>query len=91
MILIDADKLEPDTEWSEYYDGYVSYSQSQIDDAEEVKAIPLEKVEQAREEIENWSTYDGIYIDRADVLSVLDKLIEGVEEDAKAGDHERTV
>ncbi|SDW44758.1 hypothetical protein SAMN05216391_10818 [Lachnospiraceae bacterium KHCPX20] len=78
--LINADELEPDTEWSDYYDGFVSFSQSQINEAEEVKAIPLEKVEQAREEIENWSTYDGIYIDRADVLSVLDKLIEEVEE-----------
>ena len=39
-------------------------------------SIPLEKIKQAREEMENWSTYDGIYIDRADVLEILDKLIE---------------
>lgn len=40
----------------------------------------LDKIKQTIEEIENWSTYDGIYIDRADVLKVLDKLIEEVEE-----------
>ena len=40
-----------------------------------IQAIPLDKVKQAREEIENRATYDGIYIDRADVLEILDKLI----------------
>ena len=40
----------------------------------------LDKIKQTREEIENWSTYDGIYIDRADVLEILDKLIEEEEE-----------
>ena len=35
MRIIDADELEPDTEWSDYYDGFTSYSQSQIDEAEE--------------------------------------------------------
>jgi hypothetical protein len=52
MELIDRSKLELDTEWSEYYDGYMSYSQSQIDDAEEVKAITLDKIKQAREKME---------------------------------------
>lgn len=75
MKLIDADELELDTEWSEYYDGFTSYSQSQINEAEEVKAIPLEKVKQAMKEIENRSTY----IDMAGVLGILDKLIEEVE------------
>lgn len=49
MELIDRSKLELDTEWSDYYDGYMSYSQIQIDDAEEVKAITLDKIKQARE------------------------------------------
>jgi len=53
MELIDRSKLELDTEWSEYYDGYMSYSQSQIDDAEEIKAITLDKIKQAREKMEN--------------------------------------
>ena len=30
--LIDVDKLELDAEWDDYYDGFVSYSQSQIDE-----------------------------------------------------------
>jgi len=84
--LINADELEPDTEWSDYYDGFTSYSQSQIDDAEEVKAIPLEKVKQAREEIKE-------YVNRASdckqkvafkaCLMLLDNLIEGVEDESK--------
>jgi hypothetical protein len=53
MELIDRSKLELDTEWSEYYDGYMSYSQSQIDDAEEVKAITLDKIKQAREKMKS--------------------------------------
>ena len=28
--LIDADELEPDTEWNDYYDEYTSYSKAQI-------------------------------------------------------------
>jgi hypothetical protein len=53
MELIDRSKLELDTEWSEYYDGYMSYSQIQIDNAEEVKAITLDKVKKAREKMES--------------------------------------
>ena len=34
------------------------------------------KCKKAIKEIENISTYDGIYIDRAYVLEILDKLIE---------------
>ena len=82
MKLIDADELEPDTEWDDYYDGFTSYSQSQIDEAEEVKAIPLEKVKDFRNEVVNMNSVA--------IIQRLDKLIEEVE-DAKAGDHERTV
>jgi hypothetical protein len=53
MELIDRSKLELDTEWSDYYDGYMSYSQIQIDNAEEVKAITLDKIKQAREKMES--------------------------------------
>lgn len=41
-----------------------------------MKCAFINKLEQAEKEIENMSTYDGIYIDRADVLEILDKLIE---------------
>ena len=90
MKLIDADELEPDTKWDDYYDGFTSYSQSQIDAMEEVKAIPLEKVKQAREEF--ISKYPKNYMGEPEfggrtccfslneVLSILDKLIEEVEE-----------
>lgn len=80
MKLIDADELELDTEWSDYYDGFVSYSQSQINDAEEVKAIRLDKVKQARQEIKNTTQqYEGL-VEMYEVLSVLDKLIEEVDQ-----------
>lgn len=90
--LINADKLEPDTEWSDYYDGFVSFSQSQINEAEEVKAIPVERVEQAIEEIAN--KYDDLanaWCERdegkneaiLDVLGILDKLIEEVDDESK--------
>ena len=78
MDLIDRDELELDTEWSDYYDGYMSYSQSQINGAVEVQAIPLGKVKQAREEIEHLSSYGKETYYRAidDVLAILDELIE---------------
>lgn len=41
-----------------------------------IKSAFRNKIEQAIKEIENISTYDGIYIDRAYVLEIMDKLIE---------------
>ena len=88
MKIIDADELEPDTEWSDYYDGFTSYSQSQIDEAEEIKAIPLKKVKQAREKMwKNVYEYSGTgdevlqaYSDGFKAsLQIIDKLIEEVE------------
>ena len=79
MDLIDRDELELDTEWSDYYDGYMSYSQSQINGAVEVQAIPLDKVKQAREEIENLNLNDygdNLYQFQAKCTEILDKLIE---------------
>lgn len=48
-------------------------------------SIPLDKVKQAREEIEKLQTYkmfegeDTVYIERDDVLGILDKLTESEE------------
>ena len=70
--LIDADELELDTEWSDYYDGFTSYSQSQIDEAEEVKAIPIEKLKNFRNEVMNMNSIA--------IIQRLDKLIEEVKE-----------
>lgn len=83
--LIDADKLEPDTEWNDYDDDFVSYSQSQIRNAEEVQAIRLDKVKRACEEIKNLETQiqsynnDNPMISQADVLAILNNLLESEE------------
>lgn len=69
--LIDADDLELDTEWSDYYDGFTSYSQSQIDEAEEVKAIPVERLKDFRNTVMNMNSIA--------IIQRLDKLIEEVE------------
>ena len=82
--LIDADELELDTEWSDYYDGFTSYSQYQIKGAVEVKAIPLDKVKQAREDVQKYinmcdeDSVAGINMKSglAFALEILDKLIE---------------
>ena len=71
MRLIDTDELELDTEWSDYYDGFVSYSQSQIDEAEEVKAIPVERLKDFRNTVMNMNSIA--------IIQRLDKLIEEVE------------
>lgn len=34
--LIDRDELEPDTEWDNYYDGFTSYSEMQIRNADTI-------------------------------------------------------
>ena len=64
MNLIDRDELELDTEWSDYYDGFTSYSQSQINGAVEVQAIPIP---------ENATNGDMIKAMFSDIESRLDK------------------
>ena len=81
---VDVDELKLDTEWDDYYDGFTAYSEGQIRDAEEVKAIPLGKVKQAREEINDLYRYfdndcsssnkDSMF-KCCEVLVILDKLI----------------
>ena len=39
MRYIDADALEPDTEWSDYHDGFTAYSQLQIDTAPSIDIV----------------------------------------------------
>ena len=71
MKLINADELEPDAEWDDYYDGFVSYSQGQIDAMEEVKAIPLDRLKYFRNEVMNMNSVA--------IIQRLDKLIGEVE------------
>lgn len=57
MRLIDADKLELDTEWSDYYDDYMSYSQSQIKSAPTVKAVPIDKLKNLVDKLQDEKDY----------------------------------
>lgn len=45
-----------------------------------VKAIPLDEIKQAREEIENIAIGDRTYVGRVEVLSILDNLIKRYED-----------
>jgi hypothetical protein len=50
-----------------------------IEELPEVKAIPVEELEKAIEIMENMATNFGTYIDRADALEILYKIIESEE------------
>lgn len=76
MRLIDANILELDADWDKYEDGFTAYSEMQIDNAETVKAIPLDRVEQIRAEIE--SRLQGVNI-ALDVLAKDHALIPRME------------
>jgi hypothetical protein len=45
-----------------------------------IKAIPIDKVKQARNEIENLASWDECCVEVYDVLETLDKLIESEEQ-----------
>jgi hypothetical protein len=47
-----------------------------IEELPEVKAIPIEELEKAIEIMKNMATSFGTYIDRADALEILYKIIE---------------
>ena len=49
---IDRTELELDTEWSEYEDGFTSYSQFQIQNMPTADVVEREKIDKAIEEIE---------------------------------------
>ena len=89
MRLIDADKLELDAGWDEYYDDFMSYSQLQIREAEEIKAIRLDKVKGARDKMaENFdeccasddgTTFNAFNSGIKLCLEILDELLESEE------------
>lgn len=55
---IDRTQLEPDTEWSDYYDDFISYSQSQINSLPQADVIERVKIDKAIEEIEALKKYE---------------------------------
>ena len=60
--LIDADELELDTEWSDYYDEFISYSTTQIENAQTIHAVPIEVLQEIKREIEgNMESIIGKY------------------------------
>lgn len=82
MELIDRNKIDFYTIGMDDFSGNEILEVAFKEDIEKIpttKAIPLDKVRKVIETIEDRSTYDGIYIDRADVLGILDELIESEE------------
>ena len=52
---IDADKLEPDTEWDDYKDGYMSYSDLQIRRAKTADVVEVVRCKDCR----HYNEYDN--------------------------------
>lgn len=76
MRLIDANKLQTTTTYLGISDTPVEVvKKSVIDNAKTVEAVPLSVIEKITTEIEERATYEGIYLDRADVLEIIDKAV----------------
>lgn len=60
MRLIDADALECDTEWSEYHDGFISYSQMEIDTAPTIDAVEVVHGEWKRKIVDHGFNADWV-------------------------------
>lgn len=58
---IDADVLEYDTEWSEYMDGFTSYSQLQIDCAPTLDVVEVSRLKDVIAEVLRSEFLDGVY------------------------------
>ena len=60
MRPIDADALEYDTEWSEYMDGFTSYSQLQIDCAPTLDVVEVSRLKDVIAEVlRKWEVSDN--------------------------------
>lgn len=62
MRLIDADKLKPNAQWSDFYNDFRAYSITQIDDAPTVDAIPIEWIEKQIEKALSVDSVDLFYV-----------------------------
>ena len=70
MRPIDADALEYDTEWSEYMDGFTSYSQLQIDCAPTLDVVEVGRLKDVIAEVlRKWEISDN------DIDSITDVVI----------------
>jgi hypothetical protein len=78
MKLIDKSKIDFTTiEPYEYANEEMEVVfKEDIEELPEVKAIPIEELEKAIEIMKNMATSFGTYIDRADALEILYKIIE---------------
>ena len=65
MRLIDADELEPDVRWSDYFDEFTGYSISQVNDAQTIEAIPIEWMKTA---LTKYCAKGSIYYEVVDLL-----------------------
>ena len=78
MRLIDADKLYPDT----FGKGRLAVSQSQIADAPTVQAVPIEVLQEIRQEITNlvkaypFIDHKDAYVKEDEVLEIIDRYKE---------------
>jgi hypothetical protein len=82
MELIDKSKIDFCTVETDDFSGNQIIEVVFKEDIEEIptiKAIPIEELEKAIEAMENMAAYFGTYIDRADALEILNKIIESEE------------
>jgi hypothetical protein len=82
MELIDKNKIHFTTiEPYEYANEPMEVAfKEDIEELPTVKAIPIDRIKQAREEIENLTAWDECLVEMYDVLEILDKLIESEKE-----------
>ena len=78
MRLIDADSINPNI--YEISPKKFGVFQEVAKKLSTMQAIPVDKVKQAREEIENLTPWDEGTVEMYEVLAILDKLIAGSEE-----------
>lgn len=78
---IDRTELECDTEWSDYEDGFVSYSKFQIETAPIADVVERSKYEEVIKEAEELSkAYSNERGKYKDLRSKIDKAIKEIEE-----------
>ena len=78
---IDRTQLEPDTEWSDYDDGFISYSQSQINSlptADVVERFEYEKLRLVN--LDCARTNEGLLGEHKQLIKLRSKINKAIEE-----------